>query len=99
MQPNPIVTIGDLHLSVKAKQLAAAAFCLLGLLGTTRLANADAYILTDLPPLPGQGFSQASGINDLGQVVGNSGLQAAIWNSGIPTALVGGFDARGINNA
>ena len=102
MQPNPIVTIGDLHLSVKAKQFAAAAFCLLGLLATTRLANAFAYTLTDLAPLPDLGSSQANAINDSGQVVGRSASisvifspnEATIWNGGIPTALPHRGEAR-----
>jgi probable HAF family extracellular repeat protein len=79
--------------------------------GLTRLANADAYNLILLNPLPGAtGPSPTTpeAINDAGQVVGTSpfgatNTHAVIWNGGIPTDLgtLGGNNSQafGINNA
>jgi probable HAF family extracellular repeat protein len=46
------------------------------------------YIATELPPLPGDGWSSASGINAAGEVVGSSGETAVVWDrDGNPFAL------------
>lgn len=95
---------------MKTKFVSVAALCLMSV-GVTRPANAFAYTVTDLDPLPGYGQSHAYGINDAGQVVGYSATDtnlvrsATIWNGSTPTnigALVGttyNSQATAINNA
>jgi probable HAF family extracellular repeat protein len=61
-------------------------------------------VVTELPPLPGEGAASAIAINDLGQIVGNSGENAVLWDRGTVILLVSAhrFDhpcaANAINN-
>ena len=79
-----------------------AAFLLL-----STMAEASAvYTITDLGTLPGTTLSFATGINDLGQVVGHSdgatGSQSFLYSNGQMTAIndpVSGAPAGGINNS
>ena len=81
-------------ISVAAAFVAATSSLLLGPVEAT----ATTYIVTDLGP------GIAFGINDLGQVVGDSFGVATVWSGGVATplqALPGssGSGATGINNA
>jgi probable HAF family extracellular repeat protein len=57
-------------------------------------------IFTELPPLPGvaAGYTLANAINDAGQVVGNSGNRAFIWQAGTMSELGTGA-AYALNSA
>jgi probable HAF family extracellular repeat protein len=60
--------------------------------GNTRLANANAYQLTELYGIPGSVSSYAFGINNHGEVVGRSVMSngnsvATIWKGTTPVAL------------
>ena len=90
-------------------KVSVIAMTLVGLLigvGTGRV-NASGYTFTDLGALGGS-YSEANGINDFGQVVGNSytfgnsAVHATIWNGTTPTDLgtLGGSSfGYGINNS
>ncbi|MBP0132875.1 MAG: DUF3466 family protein [Nitrosospira sp.] len=68
------------------------------LLASASPASASGYKFTDLGTLGGGGSSVAMGINNSGQVVGESNGHAVIWNGTTPTDLgVGG--GYGINNS
>jgi uncharacterized membrane protein len=62
------------------------------LLTTVVRAQSPRYLLKDLGPLPGAGFSQASDVTDTGIVAGISamadgGQRAVLWIGGRPIAL------------
>jgi len=68
-------------------------------LGLTAHAGVMSYTLTDLGTLPGESTSVAYGINNLGQVVGQSGSSSFIYSGGQMTRL-GGLPAPiGINDS
>lgn len=70
----------------------ALALLALSSLAAAALAQVQ-YSVTELPPLPGYTSSSASGINDLGDIVGNSqpsanyANMATLWHAGVPSAL------------
>ncbi len=91
-------------LHFKASKFAIlATVCLLGI-GADRSAHAQAYTVTDLGGLPGSTDSEASGINNAGQVVGSSDGYAIEWSGGSVINL-GGLPgstfsfATGVNDA
>jgi probable HAF family extracellular repeat protein len=90
MRAKPAVRDQGVGFAVKTKTLGVVALCLL-CVGIASAANAITYTLTELNPLPGDNSSNAYGINNAGQVVGQSyptvGSKAVIWNGGTPTAL------------
>ena len=91
-------------LHFKASKFAIlATVCLLGI-GADRSAHAQAYTVTDLGGLPGSTDSEASGINNAGQVVGSSDGYAIEWSGGSVINLGGlpgsSFSfATGVNDA
>jgi uncharacterized membrane protein len=84
-----------------------------GVSNPNRVSRGSAFfyskgVMTEMENLPGERFSSARSINDVGQIVGRSGDHAVIWTSGVISDLndlippdsrwVLGF-ATGINNA
>lgn len=66
------------------------------------VAQVGSYRFSALEAQPGQGYSTASGLNDLGQVIGRSSNGGSVlWDHGIALDLSygGSFYAVGINNA
>ncbi len=60
--------------------------CLL-FLASRSLASAQAYTITELPPLADDTYCGAYAINENGRAAGYSGSRAVIWTNGVPADI------------